>query len=120
VKAALHHVQVAIPPQGEERARAFYVRLVGLTEVPKPPALAAGGGRWLRLAGGELHLGVDAEFRAARRAHPALEVDGWPALRERLASAGVPLRDDLELPGRRRFADDPFGNRLEFIEAAGP
>jgi catechol 2,3-dioxygenase-like lactoylglutathione lyase family enzyme len=119
VRASIHHVQVSIPPQGEDRARRFYVDLLGLREVEKPPNLAARGGIWLALDVGQLHLGVEPEFRPAAKAHPALEVAGWTSLRERLARAGVPVLDDAELPGRRRFyVRDPFGNRLEFVEAA--
>ncbi len=113
----IHHVQLAVPAGSEETARQFYVDLLGMTEVAKPPALAARGGLWLRIDGAELHLGVEQEFRAAAKAHPALEVDDWEALRERLRTAGATPQDDALLPGRRRFyASDPFGNRLEFID----
>jgi catechol 2,3-dioxygenase-like lactoylglutathione lyase family enzyme len=110
-----------MPPGEEARARAFYVALVGFREVPKPPTLARRGGLWLALDRGELHLGVEEGFRPARKAHPAFEVEGWAALRSRLAAAGSEVTDDAELPGRRRFyVQDPFGNRLEFVEAGEP
>jgi catechol 2,3-dioxygenase-like lactoylglutathione lyase family enzyme len=113
----LHHIQLAIPPGGESAGRTFYVGVLGMEEIPKPATLAARGGLWLRLAGAELHLGVEAEFRPARKAHPAFEVDDLGALRDRLRGHGVPVRDDQLLPGRKRFyADDPFGNRLEFVD----
>jgi catechol 2,3-dioxygenase-like lactoylglutathione lyase family enzyme len=112
----LHHVQLAVPPGSEPAARAFYVGLLGMEEVPKPATLAPRGGLWLALEGTELHLGVEADFRPAAKAHPAFEVDDLDRLRDRLARAGVVTRDDDLLPGRRRFyAQDPFGNRLEFV-----
>ncbi len=117
----LHHVQLAIPPGSEARAREFYVGVLGLEELPKPPTLAARGGLWLKLLGAELHLGVEQEFRPARKAHPALEVGDLDGLRTRLERAGARPQDDALLPGRRRFyADDPFGNRLEFVGGDGP
>lgn len=113
---ALHHLQLAMPPDREAEARAFYGDLVGLRELTKPPHLAARGGCWFALGGRELHLGVEQEFRPARKAHPALQVADLDALRARLAAAGVALRDDESLTGYRRFyADDPFGNRVEFL-----
>jgi len=112
----LHHVQLAVPPGSEDVARRFYVGVLGMEEIPKPPTLAGRGGLWLRLASLELHLGVEAEFRAARKAHPAFEVDDLGALRRRLEGAGAGVRDDELLPGRSRFyTHDPFGNRLEFL-----
>ena len=116
----LHHVQLAIPPGGEDAARPFYGDALGMTAVEKPPALAARGGSWFRGDGCEVHLGVETDFRPARKAHPALLVDGLDALADRLATHGIEVRWDDEFPGHRRFyADDPFGNRIEFLEALG-
>src|SRR5205085_7147233 len=99
----------AMPEGGEAAARAFYGGLLGLRERPKPASLAARGGCWFELGRGELHLGVQNKFRAARKAHPALLVADVDALRQRLVRAGVAIRDDEPLPGYRRFyADDPF------------
>jgi catechol 2,3-dioxygenase-like lactoylglutathione lyase family enzyme len=117
----LHHVQVSVPPGSEAVARGFYVGVLGMEELPKPPALAARGGVWLRLAGTELHLGVEPGFRPAGKAHPAFEVDDLVDLRHRLELAGAQVRDDDLLPGRRRFyTEDPFGNRLEFVGKGEP
>jgi catechol 2,3-dioxygenase-like lactoylglutathione lyase family enzyme len=114
----LHHVQLAMPPGGEEDARRFYGDVLGLGEVPKPPDLATRGGCWFRGDRLELHLGVEEGFRAARKAHPAFVVDDLDALRAVLDEVGVETRDDAPLEGFRRFhAWDPFGNRLEFLEA---
>jgi catechol 2,3-dioxygenase-like lactoylglutathione lyase family enzyme len=114
----IHHVQIACPPGSEETLRAFYVGVLGLVEVPKPPALAVRGGCWFAGNGIELHLGVEDDFRPARKAHPGLLWLDLDALAARLVAAGRPVRwaADGELPGMRRFhTDDPHGNRLEFL-----
>ena len=113
----IDHVQLAMPSGREAAAVAFYEGLLGIPHVPKPPHLAARGGCWFESDDVKVHLGVDAEFRPARKAHPALLVEDLAALVERLAEAGVPLRDDEPLDGYDRvYADDPFGNRLELLE----
>ncbi len=113
----IDHVQLAMPAGREAAAVAFYEGLLGIPQVPKPPHLAARGGCWFESDAVKVHLGVEAEFRPARKAHPALLVEDLAALVERLAEAGVPLRDDEPLEGYDRvYADDPFGNRLELLE----
>lgn len=115
---AIDHVQLAMPEGGEAAARAFYSDLLGLPEVPKPAPLAARGGCWFERDAVRLHLGVEQDFRPARKAHPALLVDDLAALTARLARAGVPVRPDHELAGVERcHVDDPFGNRIELIQA---
>lgn len=115
---ALHHVQLAMPAGGEDSARAFYSELLGIPEVPKPAPLAARGGVWFERGDLRVHLGVEADFSPARQAHPALACVDFTAMLERLAAAEVELKlaDDLE-GCRRGFVDDPFGNRVELIEA---
>ena len=113
----IDHVQLAMPAGSEPDAVAFYEGLLGIPHVPKPPHLAARGGCWFESAAVKVHLGVEVDFRPARKAHPALLVDDLAALVERLAAAGVALRDDEPLEGYDRvYADDPFGNRLELLE----
>ncbi len=115
--AAVDHVQLAIPAGGEDRARAFYGALLGLAEAAKPPALAARGGCWFRGHRTELHMGVDQDFRPARKAHVALSVPDLDGLAARLGDGGAPVTWDAELAPRRRFyIDDPFGNRIEVLE----
>jgi catechol 2,3-dioxygenase-like lactoylglutathione lyase family enzyme len=117
----IHHVQLACPAGSEERLRAFYGRVLGLTEVEKPPALARRGGCWFRGFGIELHLGVEPDFRPARQAHPGLLVSNLDDWADRLTAAGYPVAFDHEFPGMRRFySEDPHGNRLEFLEAIAP
>lgn len=113
----LHHVQLAMPAGGEDRARAFYGKALGLDEVDKPINLRSRGGCWFERDGVRIHLGVEPGFRPARKAHPALEVDDLRSLVARLAKAGYPARTDEPLPGFDRvYVDDPFGNRLELLQ----
>ena len=113
------HVQVAIPRGGEDVARAFYGGLLGMTEQPKPAALAARGGCWFSSGPAVLHLGVEEPFAPARKAHPAFLVDDLDALRDALEAAGHECVDASgEIAGVQRFHTfDPFGNRLEFQHA---
>jgi catechol 2,3-dioxygenase-like lactoylglutathione lyase family enzyme len=116
----LHHVQIAMPTGREDEARAFYAGALGLGEVEKPQHLKARGGCWFRSDDGsvEIHIGVEEGFRAARKAHPAILVDGLEELRERLVIGGYEVKDDTQLEGYERFYGfDPFGNRLEFLGA---
>ena len=115
---AVDHVQLAMPRGREAEARDFYQDLLGLEERPKPPVLAARGGCWFSNDRVTLHLGVDDDFRPARKAHPALVVEDLDDLCGSLEAAGRHVRFDDEMPGVRRcYVDDPFGNRLELIEA---
>ncbi len=112
----LHHVQLAIPPGAEDDCRAFYVDVLGMTEIGKPPVLAARGGLWVRAGALEIHLGVEEDFRPARKAHPGILVTGLDDLAARLVAAGVEVDWDPHFPGHRRFyAHDNVGNRLEFL-----
>jgi catechol 2,3-dioxygenase-like lactoylglutathione lyase family enzyme len=115
---ALHHVQVAIPTGGEERARRFYGEVLGLEEIPKPPALTARGGLWFRGGDLEIHLGVDEPFLPAKKAHPGILTDELDSVRARFVDAGVETHPDGLFPGFDRFyVDDCFGNRLEFLQS---
>ena len=106
-----------MPAGREDDAIRFYDGLLGITRVPKPPHLAVRGGCWFEQGDLKIHLGVDVDFRPARKAHPALLVEDLEALVERLRHAGVPLRDDEPLEGYDRvYVDDPFGNRIELLE----
>lgn len=112
----IHHVQLAMPAGGEPAAREFYGSVLGLAEIAKPPALAGRGGAWFRGEGVELHLGVEDDFRPARKAHPGLLVADLDARAARLQRAGCQVTWDGNFPGMRRFyTADPFGNRLELL-----
>ena len=112
----IDHVQLAAPPGCEDAARTFFCGLLGLEPVPKPALLAARGGCWFRRGGTAVHLGVEEDFRPARKAHPAFAVRDLPALEAALGVAGVAVRPNTDLePGRGVYVDDPFGNRIEFV-----
>lgn len=114
---ALDHVQLAMPVGGEAQARAYFVDLLGMLERPKPASGTGSGGCWFHAGPVELHLGVEADFSPALKAHPAFEVDDLGDLVKRLTGAGYEVRPGGKLEGRERvFADDIFGNRIEWIE----
>ena len=114
----IDHVQLAMPRGEEAAARRFYGEVLGLKEIPKPPALVGRGGVWFELGDTQLHLGVDPDFRPAKKAHIGFEVSDLDGIDRRCQAAGHETRADLNLPDRRRFfVDDAFGNRLELIEA---
>jgi catechol 2,3-dioxygenase-like lactoylglutathione lyase family enzyme len=113
----IDHVQLAMPPGQEEEARAFYGDVLGISEVPKPPHLAKRGGCWFEQGALKVHLGVESEFRPARKAHPAFIVSDLGALITRLQTRGYRVVEDEPLDGyNRRYVDDPFGNRIELME----
>ncbi|HET6280868.1 MAG TPA: VOC family protein [Polyangia bacterium] len=116
----IDHVQLAMPAGREAEARAFYAELLGIPEKPRPPELAGRGGAWFENGHVKIHVGVEADFRPARKAHPALIVDHLDQLVQRLGAAGAPLAGDTPIPGFNRvFVNDPFGNRIELLEATG-
>jgi hypothetical protein len=112
---AIDHVQLAMPAGGEDLARSFYMGVLGLTEMPKPPVLAARGGCWFEAGAVRVHLGVETPFHPARKAHPAFVVR---QLEDFVAARGLTVRWSDEIPGTVRcHLDDPFGNRIELIGA---
>ncbi|HVP29266.1 MAG TPA: VOC family protein [Myxococcota bacterium] len=115
----IEHVQLAMPAGGEERAREFYAGVLGIRETPKPPHLAARGGVWFEDDRLKIHLGVDREFVPARKAHPALLVEGLGALVERLRGQGYAVEAEPLAGFLRVYVHDPFGNRIELMEPVG-
>ena len=112
----LDHIQLAMPPGQEDRARAFFIDLLGMHEEAKPFPLSERGGAWFRRGEVILHLGVEATFQPQKKAHPAFLVADLNALAARLAAADYAVDWDDALPERRRFySSDPFGNRIEFM-----
>ena len=107
---AIDHVQLAMPAGGEASAEVFYAGLLGLRRVPKPAHLERRGGCWFENDSVKIHLGVDPEFRPARKAHPALVVKSLDDLVERLQAAGATVRSEPLDGYRRIYVDDPFGN----------
>jgi catechol 2,3-dioxygenase-like lactoylglutathione lyase family enzyme len=116
---AVDHVQLAMPPGGEDVAAAFYEGVLGIPRIPKPPHLAKRGGCWFESDAVKIHLGVEADFRPAKKAHPGLLVDDLGRLIGDLELAGHRVNRDEPLEGYHRvYVDDPFGNRLELMEVA--
>ncbi|MFG2095510.1 VOC family protein [Streptomyces sp. NPDC048612] len=114
----LDHIQLSAPPGTEDALRVYYGDLLGMTEVSKPPTLAANGGCWFEAGTARVHLGIDPDHRPSKKAHPGLRVHDLDAFATRLATGGAPVTWDHNLPGHRRFYSvDPAGNRLEFLEA---
>jgi catechol 2,3-dioxygenase-like lactoylglutathione lyase family enzyme len=115
---AVDHVQLAMPKGEEEVARRFYCDVLGMTELTKPPVLAKRGGCWFASGDVQIHLGVEADFRPAKKGHPALRCADYASLTAKLQQAGVELTPDDALPGTVRcYIHDVFGNRIEIIEA---
>jgi catechol 2,3-dioxygenase-like lactoylglutathione lyase family enzyme len=116
---ALDHVQFTLPPGQEDEADRFYIGVLGFENEEKPAVLAARGGRWYRSGPVRFHLGSDADFRPAVRAHPAFVVSDLDALVARLGADGREVEWDENIPGVGRcYVIDPFGNRLELIASA--
>lgn len=115
---SIDHVQLAMPKGNEDLARGFYRDVLGMKEIPKPEPLTGRGGCWFGSEEAQVHLGVEEDFRPAKKAHPALIVEGLDEILTRCENAGVVSKPDVKIDGRRRVhVFDPFGNRLELIEA---
>jgi catechol 2,3-dioxygenase-like lactoylglutathione lyase family enzyme len=113
----IDHIQLAIPKGGEAQAVAFYETVLGLSEVPKPESLSGRGGAWLSNGHVCVHLGVDPDFVAARKAHPAFLVTDLGELEQKLDTLGIETRKDVPLEGYKRLhIADPFGNRIELMQ----
>ncbi|RHW38055.1 glyoxalase [Neobacillus notoginsengisoli] len=113
----IDHVQLAAPEGCEDEARKFYAGIFGFEEMEKPPVLKKRGGAWFKFGSVQLHIGVEELFVPAKKAHPAFEVDNLEALKDHLENNGIQVTEDDHLPGASRFyVNDPFGNRLEFLE----
>jgi catechol 2,3-dioxygenase-like lactoylglutathione lyase family enzyme len=118
---SIDHIQIAMPPGEEAKARAFYVNVLGFTEIPKPPELAKRGGAWFESGTTQLHIGVEPDFRPARKAHPAFVVDDLDTLLAKIQAEGFEV--DVSQPAldeyKRAHVFDPFGNRIELMEKLG-
>jgi catechol 2,3-dioxygenase-like lactoylglutathione lyase family enzyme len=114
---ALDHVQIAMPPGREQEAREFYQGILGISEVPKPIELSGRGGAWFESGQIKIHLGIEDEFRPARKAHPAFLVSDLNQMLTLLINNGYSVTEDKSLSKvQRAFTQDPFGNRVELIQ----
>jgi catechol 2,3-dioxygenase-like lactoylglutathione lyase family enzyme len=115
----LDHVQLAAPEGCESEARNFFGSLLGWTEIPKPEALRKRGGVWFQCGTHQVHIGVQPNFVPAAKAHPAFHVQNLDRLREHLLHSNMRIIDDearADEGVKRFYINDPFGNRLEFLE----
>ncbi|MFE8702587.1 VOC family protein [Cytobacillus sp. FJAT-54145] len=113
----IDHIQLAGPKGCEEEARNFYGKILGLKEIPKPENLRGRGGCWFIFGRQEIHIGVQEDFVPATKAHPGFTVKNLKSLREHLVKAGLDIKEEPPIEGRQRFfVNDPFGNRIEFLE----
>ena len=108
---AIHHIQLAMPKGGEDKARTFYVEVLGFDEIEKPAILQGRGGVWFSQAGVEVHLGVEEPFSAAKKAHPAFGVTALEQAVERLTEKGVAYRRDVDRSRPSRWCNFPDGLR---------
>ena len=115
------HIQIAAPQGCEAAAREFYGSLLGLQEIEKPESLRSRGGCWFQCGNQQVHVGIEQNFSPAKKAHPAFFTSDLDELRQALLARGIKVSDDDSIPGTRRFhAEDPWGNRLEFVESPPP
>ncbi len=118
---AIDHVQLAMPAAQEEAARNFYSALLGMKEIPKPEELAKRGGCWFESGVVQVHLGVEENFRPARKAHPALRCADYVMIVSKLRQAGIEVTEPNDIVGVRRcHIHDPFGNRIELVDGSAP
>ena len=115
----LHHAQITIPRSAEAQAKQFYCDLLGLPEIEKPESLQGRGGFWLQVGSQQVHVGVEDDVeRAKTKAHLAYQVDAIEVWQKRLQEKGIEIGDSVPFAGFERFEiRDPFGNRVEFIQA---
>lgn len=112
----LNHVQICIPKGKEEEARRFYTNIMDLKEIAKPAALVPNGGLWYQIGDIQLHIGTEDEINKSKR-HPAFEVTDLEEARQHLISHGIIIKEEIPIPGQKRFSfTDPFGNRIELLE----
>ncbi|MEK3707947.1 VOC family protein [Paenibacillus sp. FSL R7-0198] len=113
----IDHVQLAASEQCEDQARQFFGEVLGMQEIEKPVNLQKRGGVWFQCGQHQLHIGVQESFVPAKKAHPAFHVKNVLELKEHIERSGIKTKDDEPLEGAIRFyVNDPFGNRLEFLE----
>lgn len=113
----IDHVQLAAPKGSEDDARAFYQQILGFEEVQKPALLQKNGGAWFQAGSVQIHIGIEDPFTSAKKAHPAIRVKNIESLKVHLANQHIDFKIDDKLPGADRFyVEDPFGNRIEFLE----
>ncbi|MBP3950751.1 glyoxalase [Bacillus suaedae] len=114
---AIDHVQLAAPKASEDTARQFFVEVLEFNEVIKPEGVRNRGGVWFAKGAIQLHIGIEEPFIPSKKAHPAIEVAYINELKTHLTAHHINYIEDEQIENANRiFVDDPFGNRIEFIE----
>ena len=113
----IDHLQIAIPPNSEQACREFYLGVLGLAEISRPHATAGRSFLWVKVGEQQVHFRPDPDFKPALYAHPGFLVVDVEALAAHLAKAGYEVVRADAVDSRRFHTRDPFGNRLEFIQA---
>ena len=114
----LHHVNVTVPSELEEKTKAFYGSVLGLKQVPKPAA-ARQTGAWYQIGDNQLHLSVeDVQPGSLSSRHVCFNVSSLAETEKRFRDAGVEITTDPRpIPGTQRFyVRDPGGNQLEIVQ----
>lgn len=118
----IQHVSIPRPPGAEsrERARDFFVNLLGMTEKPVPKSIQHLDLIWFQVGDREVHCFAEKPIDDPSGRHFCLEVDDLEAMRSRLIEAGYKPWDPENIPGRPRFfCRDPFKNTIEFTTIVG-
>jgi hypothetical protein len=111
----IEHVALAYPAGRIDEVRAYYIGLLGLSEIDRPASIATPG-VWLDCGAVQLHFSNDPAFNVQERPHTALLVDGLRELVTQLQGKGYTAQQAAPLGGRERFFTwDPFGNKLELV-----
>lgn len=115
----LHHAQITIPKGTEPEGKAFYCGVLGLREKEKPESLTGRGGFWLEVGNTEVHVGTEEGFdRLTTKAHIAYQVENLSSWEDILEKENIKIIRGIPIPGFDRFEfRDPFGNRVEMIQA---
>jgi len=110
----VHHVSLVV--RDLEAARRFYVGVLGLDEIARPPFRFPG--LWLRSGAQEIHLIERPGFAPPEGQHFAFRARGLDVLAARLAAQGIEVRGPIDVPGagRQAFLRDPTGNLIELNE----
>lgn len=108
----VHHVSINVTDV--DAAKAFYVNVLGMKDLPRPDFPFPGA--WLGSGGQEVHLLGIESTPPPKEQHFAFVVTNLAALRERLQAADIPVSKPTEIPGvcLQAFAHDPSGNMVEF------
>jgi catechol 2,3-dioxygenase-like lactoylglutathione lyase family enzyme len=116
---AIDHCSVLITDLAN--ARAFYVGVLGLREIPKPKTFDFVA-LWFDLGGGQtLHLLQKSHPDTRSPRHFALRVPDIHAAREHFRTHGIAMQETGPIPHCDRFfVFDPDGNRIEIIQWIEP